>query len=70
MCKMKGRFQSLSRGLRNRLDYTLLAASSDVRVGEKQYNFIVPGMERHRAKRPIAPPEREAKPLSGLMLNI
>lgn len=67
---MKGRFQSLSEGLRNRLGYTFLAASSDIRVGEKQYHLIVPARERHRAKRPIAPPEGEAKPISGLMLNI
>lgn len=69
MCKMKARFQSLSEGLRNRLDYTFLAASSDSRVGEKQYHLIVPARKRHRAERSGAPTEREAKPISALMLN-
>lgn len=55
---MKGRFQSSSEGLRNRLGYAFLAASSDIRVGEKQYHLIAPARERHRAKRPIATHKR------------
>lgn len=58
---MKRRFQSLSEGLRNRLGYSFLAASSDIRLAEKQCNLIVPASERHRAKKPIAPTKREAK---------
>lgn len=56
---MKGRFQSLSEGLRNRLGYTFLAASSDIGVGQKQYHLIAPARERHRAERHVAPPERD-----------